>query len=108
MPSMAALHPAVESKLGELFSLCRRYGVDKLEVFGSATSERFDAAGSDVDFLVELQPASPGELSDRYFGLLEALEHLFGRPIYLVMTRAIRNPYFLEGIGPSRTLLYAA
>lgn len=108
MLSMAALHPAVQSKLAELISLCRRYGVDKLELFGSATSERFDAANSDVDFLVELQPASPGELSDRYFGFLEALEHLFGRPIDLVMTRAIRNPYFLEGIESSQTLLYAA
>src|SRR4029079_272919 len=108
MPFIARLHPAVESKRAALVALCRRYGVDKLEVFGSATSERFDAVHSDVDFLVELHRASPGELSDRYFGLLEALEDLFGRPVDLVMTRAIRNPYFLEGIGPSRTLLYAA
>ena len=47
-------------------------------------------------------------MADRYFGLLEALEALFGRPVDLVMTAAIKNPYFLQGIEPSRTLLYAA
>jgi predicted nucleotidyltransferase len=47
-------------------------------------------------------------MADRYFGLLAALEDLFARPIDLVMIPAIKNPYFLQGIKPSRTLLYAA
>jgi uncharacterized protein len=79
-----------------------------LEVFGSAAGARFDPDSSDLDFLVDFVPASHGVLADRYLGLLEALESLFGRPIDLVMTTAIRNPYFLQGIEPSRTLLYAA
>lgn len=32
--------------------LCRRHGVRSLTVFGTALSERFDDARSDVDFLV--------------------------------------------------------
>ena len=66
------------------------------------------APGAISIFLVEFAAATPGEMADRYFGLLEALEALFGRPIDLVMTAAIKNPDFLQGIQPSRTLLYAA
>jgi predicted nucleotidyltransferase len=92
----------------ELEALCKRFGVHRLEIFGSAAGERFDDSRSDLDFLVDFAPASPAEMADRYFGLLEALESLFGRPIDLVMTAAIKNPYFLQGIQTSRKLLYAA
>jgi hypothetical protein len=33
---------------------------------------------------------------------------LFKRPIDLVVESAIRNPYFLESVRLSKTLLYAA
>lgn len=46
--------------------------------------------------------------ADAYFGLRESLEKLLSRPVDLVMTRAIRNPYFLESVNASKTLLYAA
>jgi hypothetical protein len=103
------MHPFIASRKSDLEALCRRFGVHRLEIFGSAAGgERFDVSRSDLDFLVDFAPASPGEMADRYFGLLEALETLFGRSIDLVMTAAIRNPYFLQGIQPSRELLYAA
>jgi predicted nucleotidyltransferase len=82
--------------------------VRRLELFGSAAGDRFDPNGSDVDFLVEFQPLADGEHADAYFGLLAALQLLLARPVDLVMTRAIRNPYFLEAIEPTRTLVYAA
>ena len=105
---MAELAHIVSDRLRQLTEICHRRGVERLEVFGSAASGRFDPLSSDLDFLVELRPASPAELADRYFGLLEDLQSLFGRPVDLVMTRAIKNPYFLRGIEDSRTLLYAA
>jgi predicted nucleotidyltransferase len=98
----------IASHQRELLELCERFAVRRLEVFGSAAGERFDPSRSDLDFLVELRTASPREMADRYFGLLEALEGLFGRSVDLVMTAAIKNPYFLQGIEPSRTLLSAA
>ena len=49
-----------------------------------------------------------GEHFNTYFGLLEALQSLFGRPVDLVMTRAIKNPYFLKSVNQTRTVLYAA
>lgn len=102
------MHPIVNAKLPEVRSLCERYHVRKLELFGSAATDRFDPGRSDLDFLVELDPAEPVAHSDRYFGLLFALEDLFARHVDLVETRAIRNPYFLQVIERSRTTLYAA
>lgn len=95
-------------KQAALIGLCRHYRVARLELFGSAGGERFDPERSDLDFLVDFLPLPSGEHADAYFGLLEELQALFGRSVDLVMIRAIRNPYFLEGIGPSRTILYAA
>jgi predicted nucleotidyltransferase len=92
----------------ELAALCRRFGVRRLEVFGSVATGGFQSTTSDLDFLVEFErPLGPG-YADRYFGLLEALEALFGRPVDLVVASAIKNPYFRESIDKTRVLLYAA
>ena len=98
--------PEVSERQAEIEALCREYGVLRLEVFGSATGEHFHAE-SDVDFLVEFADTGPG-YADRFFGLLEALEKLFGRSIDLVIASAIRNPYFKESVDETRQLLYAA
>ena len=79
-----------------------------LELFGSATSSRFDPETSDLDFIVEFVDSESSVLFTTYFDLKESLEELFERPVDLVMADAIRNQYFLESIAPSRTRLYAA
>jgi predicted nucleotidyltransferase len=98
----------VSSKQAGLDAFCRQFGVKRLELFGSASDGRFDSEGSDLDFLVVFDPSVRGSRADRYFGLFEALESLFSRPVDLVELEAIRNPYFRESIERSRTLLYAA
>jgi len=85
---------------------CRRYRVARLEVFGSAARDDFDPGRSDMDFLVEFLPLRPGEHADAYFGLRESLKELFDRPVDLVMTRAVKNRYFLEAVEPARTVVY--
>ncbi|MBI3898971.1 MAG: nucleotidyltransferase domain-containing protein [Gammaproteobacteria bacterium] len=89
-------------------TLCRRYRVGRLALFGSAARGDFEPARSDIDFLVEFQPLSPTEHADAYFGLLMALEDLFERPIDLVEEGASRNPFFLQTVEQSSALLYAA
>jgi uncharacterized protein len=101
------VHPIVQQHLDELRRLCERFRVRRLELFGSATSPGFDPASSDPDFLVEFEDLGHGYF-DAYFGLLESLEDLFRRPVDLVMSRAVKNRFFLEAIQASRTLLYAA
>ncbi len=98
----------IDSKRGELFDLCVRYHVRRLEVIGSAAGDLFDPNTSDLDFLVEFENLLPGQYADSYFGLLEELRKLFNRPVDLVMIKAVKNPYFLKSIQASRVLLYAA
>ena len=98
----------IEEKRNDLMRLCAKYRVRRLEIFGSAVTNRFDPYTSDLDFLVEFLSLQPGEYADAYFGLLQALRELFQRNVDLVMTGAIRNRYFLESINRSRTVLYAA
>ena len=88
--------------------LCRQFRVRRLELFGSAVGETFDPKTSDLDFLVDFEDLKPEEYADTYFGLLEGLQELFRRNVDLVMISAVKNPYFLESIERSRTLLYAA
>jgi uncharacterized protein len=91
----------------EISSLCRRFGVRRLVLFGSAVSGRFDADRSDVDFLVEFDPDLPSHF-EAYFGLKEALEGLFGRPVDLVEPPALENPFFAASVERTGQELYAA
>ncbi len=98
----------IKQKKADFAELCEAYRVRRLELFGSAAGDDFNPLVSDLDFLVEFFPIPSGGRADAYFGLLEGLELLFGRPVDLVMVRAIKNRYFLEAIAPSRVILYAA
>jgi predicted nucleotidyltransferase len=97
----------LDPHLAELRDLCRRFGVARLELFGSATTDAFDPGRSDLDFLVDFD-ANPADLFKRYFGLKETLEALYGREVDLVMTGAMANPYFIEAVNKTRQLVYAA
>ena len=98
----------IEENRDDLIRLWPKHRVRRLEIFGSALTNRFDPRTSDLDFLVEFLPLQPGEYADAIFGLREALRELFNRNVDLVMTGAIRNRYFLESINRSRAVLYAA
>ena len=100
--------PEIEQQRAESKAICRRYGVSRLELFGSAATGQDRPGQSDLDFLVAFGPLPPGSYADAYFGLLESLETLFGRTVDPVVPSAIRNPYFLKAIEETRTLLYAA
>jgi len=92
----------------EVEALCRRYHVRRLELFGSAASSQDRPGESDLDFLVEFDPLPPCAYADAYFGLLEALQSLSGRPVDLVVGSAIKNPYFRQSVEHTKALLYAS
>ena len=93
----------------ELRSLCRRFHVRRLDVFGSAARGDFDPARSDLDFLVEFDSREPAALSLRtYFKFKESLEALFGRNVDLVEPGAVRNPYLKQSIERSREPVFEA
>ena len=100
--------PLIEHHRTQVSALCHQYGVQSLDVFGSAADDAFDPARSDIDFLVEFSPQHTGSLFHRYFALQESLEQLFGRKVDLVSAAALRNPYFIASVNRSRQPLYAA
>ena len=102
------LHPIVSDRAADVERLCRRYRVRRLALFGSAATGRGLTDASDLDFLVEFEPLPAGDYADTYFGLLEALQELFNRPVDLIVESAIKNPYFLEAVSATRTSLYEA
>ena len=99
----------LKEKEAPLADLCRRYAVARLEVFGSAADGTFDSEHSDVDFLVEFLPGHDlGPWLAHYFEFQAGLEKLLGRKVDLVMTSAMKNPYFIREVNRTRQVLYAA
>lgn len=103
------MHTEIEKHRASLTALCQRYGVVRLELFGSAArGADFDPTKSDADFLVEFDKASGLAALDQFLGFSEALEGLLGRPVDLVEASAVRNPYVRATINRSKELIYAA
>ncbi|MFD5092243.1 nucleotidyltransferase family protein [Amycolatopsis thailandensis] len=70
------MHESIELKKREIEDLCRTHSVRRLDLFGSAVSDRFDSVSSDVDVLVEFD-AGPGfDHFGTYFDLKEGLEQV--------------------------------
>jgi len=102
------MQPLIQAKQEDLTSLCRRYHVRRLELFGSAAAGVYEPASSDLDFLVEFEELDPPAFADAYFGLQESLAALYQRPVDLVIPAAVHNHYFLRSIERNQALLYAA
>ena len=99
----------IEMRRRDIAELCRRFHVDRLEVFGSAArGSDFDPARSDVDLLVTYRSSTSRPSLGEYFEFREQLEALFGHPVDLVMADAVRNPYVRADIERSRELVYEA
>jgi predicted nucleotidyltransferase len=97
----------VEDRRAEVTALCERYGVKRLDLFGSAAGDGFDPEASDLDSVVSFERRDPPELFDRYFGLKEDLEGHFGRGVDLVTEGALeKSPRFAKGVEDSRVLLH--
>ena len=102
------MDPLIIKNRRALEDLCAKFRVRRLELFGSAVQVDLEGAANDLDFLVEFEEIGPRDYADLYFGLLDALTALFQKHVDLVAASAVTNPYFLKGIEPTRTLLYAA
>lgn len=102
------MHPLIDQHRDAIGRLCRQYGVQRLEIFGSAArGADFDPAASDADFLVTFGPGSDLSPLTRFLDLADALESLLGRPVDLLERGAveasrnfIRRRHILTGAEP--------
>ena len=97
----------IETYKNELKSLCEKYDVKIMYVFGSAVTSDFSES-SDVDVLISFKDISFEKYTDNYFQLHDALVNLFQRKVDLITERSLSNPYFIESIEKTKQLLYAA
>jgi predicted nucleotidyltransferase len=95
----------LERELEAIGELCRRYGVARLDVFGSV-AENKATRDSDIDFLVEFTPEGRARAFHNFFGLKDALVHLLNRRIDLVSRRAMRNPIMIAEVERTRKPIY--
>lgn len=97
-------HKDLRLPAGELPAYCRRNGIHRLELFGSATREDFGPQ-SDVDLLVEFRPeARIGFLA--FSRIQRELSALFGRRVDLV-PRAGLKPAIAPSVLKDAEPLYA-
>ena len=96
----------ISERTADVANLCRRYGVARLDVFGSAVRPDFDASRSDIDFVVHFHERAKADAYQNYFGLREGLEGIFERPIDLLTAEQIKNPYLAASIEASRQPVY--
>ena len=91
----------------KIAALCRRYGVKKLSLFGSAARGELTPE-SDIDLMVEFKPASKVTLWDMP-KLQAEFSELFGRRrVELVPPEVMKNPFRCKAILADLRVLYEA
>ncbi len=98
----------LQDKLQAIEELCRRFGVVRLYVFGSAARDDFRPGKSDVDLLVDFGSMDGRTKAHSYFALLDELERLLGTDVDLVMVGAVKNRFIQRDIDQTKQELYAA
>ena len=93
-----------DQTIHDIAELCEEFGVERLELFGSAATGEVEEA-NDIDFIVRFADRSPG-YANRYLDFAEALEELLDRKVDLVTERSIQNPYFRRSVDASRRVIY--
>lgn len=102
------MHPLIEQNREKIATLCRQYGVKRLDVFGSAVRDDFDPACSDVDVVARFDyDQYPTDPLGQFFGFKESLESLFDRPVDIISSKVIRNPYIRAEVERTRVNIYA-
>lgn len=99
----------IEMNIDKIAALCRMHKVEKLWVFGSILTPRFNDA-SDVDFSVNFDADAINsekiDWADTFFDFLHGLEAIIGRRIDLVCDDAVSNPVFRNELDRTKHLIY--
>jgi predicted nucleotidyltransferase len=83
------VHAKIAERRSDLIELCRRHGVARLDVFGSAArGVDFEFGSSDADFLVTFTAARRNDLA-AFADFKDALETMLGRRVDLVEREAV-------------------
>lgn len=96
----------ITNNLPKIITLCKKYKVKSLYVFGSILPPRFNN-NSDVDFsAIFNHDSDPLVAGENFMDFYMELENLMGRKIDLVDEDFIRNKYFREELNETKQLIY--
>ena len=95
----------IEENIGKISALCSMYKVNKLFVFGSVLTPRFNAQ-SDVDMVVDFKEMPLEDYADNYINLRDSLVQLLQRDVDLLEERGIHNHHLRANINRTRQLIY--
>jgi uncharacterized protein len=98
----------LEDKREAIENACKRHGVVRMHVFGSALREDDSPDESDVDLLVDFGSMEPYARVEAYFALLDDLREILRQDVDLVVVGAVKNRYIAEDIDRTKQTLYAA
>lgn len=94
-----------ENQIKEINQLCNEYNVEKMYLFGSVLTPKFNNE-SDIDLLVKFKPFDLKFYFINYMNLKEKLEKLLGRNVDLVEEQTIDNPFLKNSIDKSKKVIY--
>jgi predicted nucleotidyltransferase len=95
----------IDKNIDNIKALCMAYNVKNLFAFGSVCTDKFDD-NSDIDLLISFKPMDYADYADSYFEIADKFEELFKRPVDLVTEKSLKNPYFIESVNQTKTLIY--
>jgi predicted nucleotidyltransferase len=97
----------IVDNMDKIKTLCMMHHVKTLFVFGSVCTDKFNDQ-SDIDLLISFMPMDYGDYADTYFNLADKFENLFNRSVDLVTDKSLSNPYFIDSVNQTKTLLYVS
>ena len=95
----------VEKYEKQIKKLCDQHNVDKLYLFGSASTDSMKES-SDVDLLVRFQPFDVAQYFNNYMALKSKFKDLFQRDVDLLEEQTLSNPFLKKSINRSKELIY--
>lgn len=99
------MHKILDENIDKIRTLCMSHNVKSLFAFGSVCTDMFNDK-SDIDLLISFKPMDYGDYADNYFYLAEKFEEIFQRPVDLITDKSLSNPYFIDSVNQTKTLLY--
>ncbi len=95
----------ISDNIDQIRVLCIENNVKSLFAFGSVVKGKFTNS-SDIDLIISFNPMSHGDYADTYFRVADKFEDLFHRPVDLITEKSLKNPYLIDSINRTKTLLY--
>ena len=95
----------LNENMDKIKALCMTHNVKNLFAFGSICTDKFNDQ-SDIDLLISFTQMDYGDYADTYFELADQFEKLFKRHVDLITEKSLKNPYFINSVNQTKTLIY--